>query len=143
MWPEGVSARNAHDSGLVELALMGDDEGARFPLMQFSIRPVNFDRSGPRLLSKKSYRGEVRLLRPQFKVFAGRAWPIDEDSDSLRLVAQFRSLAEARRAFSSVQFVPLPPRGGILRWRGWAPQLGMIIQIERAGANEPALPLAS
>lgn len=73
-----------------------------------------------------------------FDVFAGRAWPVDEDSDTVHLVGRFPSLVEANRAFSHVRFLRLPPWHGRLRWRGDAPFDGMIVQIER----EPDLPLA-
>ncbi len=67
----------------------------------------------------------------EFIAYAGRPWPLEQDCDVLRQVGTFASLDEAWRAFRSVEFVPLPTLKGRLRWRGWSPQLGMIIQIER------------
>lgn len=82
-------------------------------------------------------------MSPEFEVYAGRAWPVDEETDSLRHVAHFHSLAAARRAFSSVDFVSIPALDGRLRWRGWAPQAGMIVQIERPVAASTPFQLAS
>lgn len=78
-------------------------------------------------------------MNADIDVFAGRAWPVEEDSDGARLVGRFQSLVEAHRAFSSVRFVRLPAWHGRLRWRGTAPFGGMIVQIER----EAGLPLAT
>ncbi|MDO5285562.1 MAG: hypothetical protein Q4G45_01900 [Actinomycetia bacterium] len=66
-----------------------------------------------------------------YVVYAGRPWPVDQESDVLRQVGRFSSLDEALSAFSGVEFHRLPVRDGRLRWRGWSPQSGLIIQIER------------
>ncbi len=67
-----------------------------------------------------------------FIAYAGRPWPVDQDSDTLRRVGRFDTLTEACRAFGSIEFVQLPTLAGRLRWRGWSPQAGLIVQIERA-----------
>ncbi len=77
-----------------------------------------------------------------FIAYAGRPWPVDQDSDALRLVGQFSSLTEACLAFGSIDFVQLPAFGGRLRWRGWSPQAGLIVQIERPFSSGPVLRVA-
>jgi hypothetical protein len=67
----------------------------------------------------------------RYVVYAGRPWPVDQEADALRLVGRFASLDEALGAFVPVEFQCLPARDGRLRWRGWSPQAGLIIQIER------------
>ena len=66
-----------------------------------------------------------------FIAYAGKPWPVEQDSDVLRQVGRFNTLGEAQRAFRSVAFAPLPSLHGRLRWRGSSPQCGLIIQIER------------
>lgn len=67
-----------------------------------------------------------------FIAYAGRPWPIDQESAALRRVGRFESMTEACNAFGSVDFVQLPTLEGQLRWRGWSPEPGMIVQIERS-----------
>lgn len=76
-----------------------------------------------------------------FTAYAGRPWPIDESSDALRRVGRFDSLTAACLAFAFVDFVQLPPLFGRMRWRGWSPQAGMIVQIERPLSTEAGLQL--
>lgn len=66
-----------------------------------------------------------------FIAYAGKPWPVEQDSDALRQVGLFGSLDEAQRAFRSVAFRSLPTLHGRLRWRGSSPQYGLIVQIER------------
>lgn len=75
--------------------------------------------------------------------FAGRPWPVDIPSDDVHRVGSFESLAEACEAFTAVEFVTLTTLHGCLRWRGWSPQSGMIIQLERPIDARDTLPLAS
>ncbi len=77
-----------------------------------------------------------------FIAYAGKPWPIDEPSDALRRVGRFDSLTEACRAFGSIEFILLPPFAGRMRWRGWSPQSGLIVQIERPLLSEPRLRVA-
>jgi hypothetical protein len=78
-----------------------------------------------------------------FIAYAGRPWPIDQDSDALRRVGRFDSLSEACTAFGSIDFVQLPAYAGRLRWRGWSPQPGLIVQIERSLTGDTLLRYAS
>lgn len=67
----------------------------------------------------------------EFIVYAGRPWPLDADCDDIRVVGHFTSLAEVRAAFGGIDFTSLPVRHGRLRWRGWSPSAGRIVQVER------------
>jgi len=69
-----------------------------------------------------------------FIAYAGKPWPVQQDSDVLRQVGRFCSLGEAQRAFRPVAFTHLPTFNGRLRWRGMSPQYGLIVQIERSVA---------
>ena len=69
-----------------------------------------------------------------FIAYAGKPWPVEQDSDVLRQVGRFCSLDEAQRAFRPVAFTHLPTLHGRLRWRGMSPQCGLIVQIERSVA---------
>ncbi|HOB03871.1 MAG TPA: hypothetical protein PKM36_01210 [Propionibacteriaceae bacterium] len=78
-----------------------------------------------------------------FIAYAGRPWPIDQVSDALRQVGYFDSLTEACLAFGSIEFVQLPTLAGRMRWRGWSPQQGLIVQIERPLFSDGLLRVAS
>ena len=71
------------------------------------------------------------MIQGPFHVYSGRPWPVEQVSDERRCVAHFDTFLSAREAFLAVDFVALPSLAGRLRWRGWSPQLGMIVQIER------------
>jgi hypothetical protein len=66
-----------------------------------------------------------------FIAYAGKPWPVEQESDVLRQVGRFCSLEEAQRAFRPVAFTHLPTLNGLMRWRGMSPQFGLIVQIER------------
>jgi hypothetical protein len=66
-----------------------------------------------------------------FIAYAGKPWPVEQESDVLRQVGRFCSLEEAQRAFRPVAFTHLPTLNGRMRWRGMSPQFGLIVQIER------------
>jgi hypothetical protein len=66
-----------------------------------------------------------------FIAYAGKPWPVEQDSDVLRQVGRFCTLDEAQRAFRPVSFTNLPTLHGRMRWRGMSPQYGLIVQIER------------
>jgi len=70
-------------------------------------------------------------LSTSFIAYAGKPWPVEQDSDVLRQVGRFCSLEEAQRAFRPVSFTHLPTLHGRMRWRGMSPQYGLIVQIER------------
>ena len=67
-----------------------------------------------------------------FIAYAGKPWPVEQDSNVLRQVGRFVTLDEAQRAFRSVAFRSLPTLHGRMRWRGSSPQCGLIVQIERS-----------
>ena len=67
-----------------------------------------------------------------FIAYAGKPWPVEQDSNVLRQVGRFGTLDEAQRAFRSVAFRSLPTLHGRMRWRGSSPQYGLIVQIERS-----------
>ena len=70
-------------------------------------------------------------MSTSFIAYAGKPWPVEQDSDVLRQVGRFCTLDEAQRAFRPVAFTNLPTLHGRLRWRGMSPQYGLIVQIER------------
>ena len=69
-------------------------------------------------------------MTAEWAVFAGPAWPPEQDSPEAHLVGLFSSLREAYEAFAHVSFVRLQLRRGRLRWRGAAPFGAAIVQIE-------------
>jgi hypothetical protein len=69
-------------------------------------------------------------------VFAGPAWPADQDSPETHLVGLFPTLMTALQAFGHVAFRPLPLRSGRSRWRGSAPFGATIVQIERLTSHD-------
>ena len=69
-------------------------------------------------------------MTAEWAVFAGPAWPPDQDCPETHLVGLFSSLREAYEAFAHVAFVQLRLRHGRLRWRGAAPFGATIVQIE-------------
>ena len=69
-----------------------------------------------------------------FIAYAGKPWPVEQDSNVLRQVGRFGTMDEAQRAFRSVAFRSLPTLHGRMRWRGSSPQYGLIVQIERSVA---------
>jgi hypothetical protein len=71
-------------------------------------------------------------MTSSFIAYAGRPWPVEQDSNVLRQVGRFCTLDEAQRAFRSVAFRSLPSLNGRMRWRGSSPQYGLIVQIERS-----------
>ncbi len=73
-----------------------------------------------------------------FVAYAGRAWPVEQEPDAHRKVGSFATLSEALCAFACVDFRPLPALGGRLRWRGWSPHAGLIVQIERQVSTDRA-----
>lgn len=76
----------------------------------------------------------------EFIVYAGRPWPRDAVSDDVRVVGHFASLAEVRAAFGGIDFEALPVKHGRLRWRGWSPSAGRIVQVERATCRQQIVP---
>lgn len=70
-------------------------------------------------------------MNTDFIVYAGKPWPVEEDSDVLRQVGRFCTMDEVQRAYRSVAFRSIPTLHGRLRWRGASPQCGLIVQIER------------
>ena len=82
------------------------------------------------------------LVVDEWAVFAGRAWPLEQDSPEPHLVGLFGCLLEARKAFAHVIFRQLPVRHGRSRWRGSAPFGATILQIEQlAVGGRVLLPL--
>jgi len=74
-------------------------------------------------------------MAEEWAVFAGPAWPPDQDSPIAHLVGLFPSVMEAHQAFDHVAFIPLPVRQGRLRWRGTAPFGAAIVQVEHLRAH--------